>query len=82
MVNLLGLPEAEAGDGHSDLNERLGKLRAIPNAHVHWYGKQELPGRKVGHVTVVLHEHNAGTRRQTAMAILRQIREVWPNPLN
>ena len=82
MVNLLGLPEAEAGDGHSDLNERLGKLRAIPNAHLHWYGKQELPGRKVGHVTVVLHEHNAGSRRQTAMTILRQIREVWPNPLN
>lgn len=27
-------------------------LLAVPDAHLHWYGKQPRPGRKVGHVTV------------------------------
>lgn len=82
MVNLLGLQAASAGDHDPHLNERLARLRAIANAHVHWYGKQELPGRKVGHVTIVLREKQAQARRQTAMTVLGQIREVWPNPLN
>ncbi len=82
MVNLLGLQDA-AADGHDhNLQDRLARLRSIANAHVHWYGKQELPGRKVGHVTVVLREEHAETRRQMAMTALNQIREVWPNPLN
>jgi 5-(carboxyamino)imidazole ribonucleotide synthase len=24
----------------------------VPDAHLHWYGKEPRPGRKVGHVTV------------------------------
>jgi 5-(carboxyamino)imidazole ribonucleotide synthase len=41
MVNLVGtLPPLE-------------RLRAIPGAHVHLYGKQRRPGRKLGHVTLV-----------------------------
>lgn len=40
MVNLLGaVPD-------------LGTLLAIPDVHVHAYGKSASPGRKVGHVTV------------------------------
>lgn len=40
MLNLIGeLPEA-------------GELLAVPDAHLHAYGKALRPGRKVGHVTV------------------------------
>jgi 5-(carboxyamino)imidazole ribonucleotide synthase len=31
----------------------LGELLALPGAHVHLYGKEPRPGRKVGHVTLV-----------------------------
>ena len=41
MVNLVGgVPPAAA-------------LLALPGAHVHLYGKQPRPGRKLGHVTLV-----------------------------
>jgi 5-(carboxyamino)imidazole ribonucleotide synthase len=40
MVNLIGaLPSRE-------------DVLAIPGAHLHFYGKEPKPGRKVGHVTV------------------------------
>ncbi|MCX7782010.1 MAG: ATP-grasp domain-containing protein, partial [Meiothermus sp.] len=40
MLNLIGLRlEAE-------------KALAIPGAHLHWYGKEVRPGRKVGHITL------------------------------
>jgi 5-(carboxyamino)imidazole ribonucleotide synthase len=40
MINLIGtLPDPAA-------------LLAVPGAHVHFYGKEPRPGRKVGHVTV------------------------------
>lgn len=82
MVNLLGLHDAAAAESDQNLKDRLLRLRSIPNANVHWYGKQELPGRKVGHVTVVLQEPKAEIRRQAAMTVLQQIRDVWPNPLD
>ncbi len=31
----------------------LGELAGVPGAHVHLYGKEPRPGRKVGHVTLV-----------------------------
>ena len=41
MVNLVGaLPPLE-------------RLLAVPGAHVHLYGKEPRPGRKLGHVTLV-----------------------------
>jgi 5-(carboxyamino)imidazole ribonucleotide synthase len=41
MLNLIGAaPDARA-------------LLAVPDAHLHWYGKEPRPGRKVGHVTVL-----------------------------
>jgi 5-(carboxyamino)imidazole ribonucleotide synthase len=41
MVNLVGaVPQLE-------------RLLAVPGAHVHLYGKQSRPGRKLGHVTLV-----------------------------
>ena len=50
MANVLGAsatPEMGA-------DERLHHLFArFPDAHVHYYGKQERPGRKIGHVTML-----------------------------
>lgn len=40
MLNLIGdAPDAAA-------------VLAVPDAHLHWYGKAPRPGRKVGHITV------------------------------
>ena len=47
MVNILGI--AETG---SDLTQRVTSLLTMSNVHVHWYGKKEKAGRKLGHVTV------------------------------
>lgn len=77
MVNLLGLPS----EGSQPLERRLSALRALPDSHVHWYGKEELPGRKLGHVTVLLQEADAPSRTVEAHAVLEQIRSLWPNPL-
>lgn len=50
MVNLLGFETAE-----SDYRQRRDRLGGFPQAHVYWYGKtQSRPGRKLGHVTVLL----------------------------
>jgi len=40
MLNLIGL------------EPDLARVLAIPGAHLHWYGKEVRPGRKVGHVTL------------------------------
>lgn len=40
MVNLIG----ERPD--------FARLLAIPHVHLHWYGKEPRPGRKLGHVTI------------------------------
>jgi 5-(carboxyamino)imidazole ribonucleotide synthase len=50
MANVLGAPRLpEMG-----ADERLHHLFArFPDAHVHYYGKQERPGRKIGHVTML-----------------------------
>ena len=49
MVNLLGFEESE-----SDYQEKRDRILQIPNSFVHWYGKTSRPGRKLGHVTVIL----------------------------
>ncbi len=47
MANVLGAPERPA----MTVDERLHHLFArMPDARVHLYGKEERPGRKVGHV--------------------------------
>lgn len=40
MLNLIGLAPDPAA------------VLRVPDAHLHWYGKQPRPGRKVGHITV------------------------------
>jgi 5-(carboxyamino)imidazole ribonucleotide synthase len=49
MVNLLGYE-----DSQSDYLEQRQQISTIPNAHVHWYGKQSRIGRKLGHVTLLV----------------------------
>ena len=69
MVNLLGYESST-----SDYQEKRDRLAAISQAHVHWYGKTESrPGRKLGHVTVLLDECD----REKATAIATQIETIW-----
>ena len=50
MGNVLGAPQAPA----MAMDERLHHLFArMPDAKVHLYGKEERPGRKIGHVNIV-----------------------------
>jgi 5-(carboxyamino)imidazole ribonucleotide synthase len=50
MANVLGAPATPT----MGADERLHHLFArFPDAHVHYYGKAERPGRKIGHVTML-----------------------------
>ena len=66
MANFLG------GD-HTDLVTGLpAALAAVPEAHIHLYGKAPRPGRKLGHVTVLGHDvGETRERAHTAVAALR-----------
>ena len=75
MVNLLGLEHA------APLDERLAALQQLPDTHLHWYGKSpETPGRKLGHVTVLLPGPDAAMRAEQARQALERVRAIWPNP--
>ena len=77
MVNLLGLPEGIA----APLDQRLTSLRQLPDATLHWYGKNpESPGRKLGHITVLLDGLTAEKRSDQARMITAGIRDIWPLP--
>jgi 5-(carboxyamino)imidazole ribonucleotide synthase len=76
MVNLLGFDH-----GIPDVAERLSQLSAIPEASVHWYGKRESsPGRKLGHVTLLLDAPSAAERQALANERLAAVRSIWPLP--
>ena len=66
MVNFLGGPD-------TDLDRTLPRaLGAVPEAHVHLYGKTARPGRKLGHVTVLEDDlPSAHERAQLAVSLLR-----------
>ena len=75
MVNLLGLDPAR----HAPLDQRLQALEAIQGLHLHWYGKSpETPGRKLGHVTLLLEGDTVLKRRDEADLALAAIRKIWP----
>lgn len=79
MVNLLGLHAEQA----APLEERLQRLQQLSGAHLHWYGKNdESPGRKLGHVTVLLESDGVDQRSREAADWLKVIRSIWPLPLN
>jgi 5-(carboxyamino)imidazole ribonucleotide synthase len=59
MINLIGqFPE-------------LDPLLALPDVHLHLYGKSPRPGRKLGHVTIC--EESGERLRQRAMTLLQQL---------
>ena len=69
MVNLLGYETS-----HSDYQSQRQQIAAISQAHIHWYGKTESrPGRKLGHVTVLLNNHN----QIEAEAIAQTVERIW-----
>ncbi|MGL5922788.1 ATP-grasp domain-containing protein, partial [Chroococcidiopsis sp.] len=70
MVNLLGY---ETSSGRDYLAQRQ-QIARIPQAYLRWYGKTaSRPGRKLGHVTVLLDDRN----RHAAEAIAQQIESIW-----
>ncbi|BAZ41298.1 phosphoribosylaminoimidazole carboxylase ATPase subunit [Calothrix sp. NIES-4101] len=72
MVNLLGYEQ-----GTSDYQEKRQRIAALKNARLHWYGKSESrPGRKLGHVTILLDNSN----RNHAIEVAQQVESIWyPN---
>jgi 5-(carboxyamino)imidazole ribonucleotide synthase len=69
MANVLG-----GAPGGMSIDERLHHLFAAdPGIRVHLYGKQPLPGRKIGHVTAL--GDDVGTVRARAVRAARWLRE-------
>ncbi|MFY8148080.1 MAG: 5-(carboxyamino)imidazole ribonucleotide synthase [Prochlorococcaceae cyanobacterium] len=76
MVNLLGI-ESGAGD-YASQREALARLE---QAHLHWYDKNgSSPGRKLGHVTVLLQSATPDERAVEAAQRLAEVRSIWPLP--
>ena len=81
MVNLLGFEDRNAADPAADYASLREALTALPDAHLHWYGKAGASiGRKLGHITLLLRQSDPATRRQEAMERLEQVRQHWPLP--
>ena len=75
MANLLGLQS----NYPTSLTQRLDDLRSIPGLNVHWYEKEEeKKGRKLGHVTYLLNNKDALSRKKEALDVLQTIRSIWP----
>ncbi len=71
MVNLLGLDAPEV-----NYRAKCQQLQQIPQAYLHWYGKTESrPGRKLGHITVLINETDPLSQELTAIA--QQIESLW-----
>ena len=81
MVNLLGFEARAAEDPVAAYEGQRQALAALPDAHLHWYGKAGASlGRKLGHVTLLLQQGDPAARRQEAMERLEQVRQIWPLP--
>ena len=78
MVNLLGPDQAPSPE---ELRSRLDALAALPGAHLHWYGKdRSAPGRKLGHLTLLLEGESLQERQRQSQERLEQVRRLWPLP--
>lgn len=62
MVNVVGGPDADPRDRQREA------LRQVPEAHLHLYGKQARPARKIGHVTVCGDDLDVARRRANLAA--------------
>ena len=69
MVNLLGYEHS-----HSDYLTQRQQLATLPKTFVHWYGKTESrPGRKLGHVTVLLDDETI----KQGWELAQTIESIW-----
>lgn len=68
MVNLLGFEDSD-----SNYLEKRDRILQIPHSFVHWYGKIPRPGRKLGHVTVLLN----GEQLTEAKSVINKIESIW-----
>jgi 5-(carboxyamino)imidazole ribonucleotide synthase len=73
MVNLLGYEEST-----SDYLTQRQQIAEIPGMYLHWYHKPAVrPGRKLGHVTVILDTAD----RARSIEVAEQIEAIWyPHP--
>jgi 5-(carboxyamino)imidazole ribonucleotide synthase len=80
MVNLLGFEHSD-GDGDSAYRAEREALARLPGAALHWYGKRgAAPGRKLGHVTLLLDAPGGEAREHQARQRLEAVRSLWPLP--
>ncbi len=69
MINLLGYEYAQ-----NDYIVKRQQLTEIEGSHVHWYGKSKSrPGRKLGHVTVLLDSRNP----TQSIGIAEKVESLW-----
>ncbi len=68
MINLLGYEESEL-----DYQPKRDRILEIPHSFVHWYGKTSRPGRKLGHVTVLLNAEQL----TEAKSVINKIESIW-----
>jgi 5-(carboxyamino)imidazole ribonucleotide synthase len=69
MANVLGGAASAPGWDGPGLDERMHHLMAHwPDVKIHWYGKGQRPGRKLGHVTALGDDLDAVRARATAAA--------------
>lgn len=81
MVNLLGFEQRSGEDPGAAYEPQRQALAALPEAHLHWYGKAGASvGRKLGHITLLLQQQDPAARREEAMQRLEQVRQIWPLP--
>ena len=74
MINLLGYEHSS-----DDYQEKRDRIADIPHAYIHWYGKTESrPGRKLGHVTVLLQQEESPEKLpQRLLEIAQKIESIW-----
>lgn len=79
MVNLLGYEDSD-----SDYAEQRQQLASLPHSFVYWYGKTPArPGRKLGHVTVLLMQPTATLQnwaeqlRTDSQRLIQQVESIW-----
>lgn len=80
MVNLLGYAANESAEVQADYQQQRQALEAMDGATLHWYGKAPRLGRKLGHVTFLLHAEGHEQREAECAKHLQEVREVWPWP--
>jgi 5-(carboxyamino)imidazole ribonucleotide synthase len=69
MANVLGGAASTPDWDGPGLDERMHHLMAHwPDVKIHWYGKGQRPGRKLGHVTALGDDPDAVRARATAAA--------------